>query len=112
MVVWGRSFWKLSTTQIKQVHDVFEVAFCRELGVLCENLFANHIVLGQSACLVRYQELDSTKLFWNIWITSNRAFYAIVTVDAVAKPESGKVKVDSEGYRDDWVQKQHDSEQE
>ena len=42
------------------------VVFVRQLVVLGENLPSDHIVLGQSASLVRDQELDSAELLRDV----------------------------------------------
>ena len=97
---------------LDQVEHVLSVVFVRQLVVLSENLPSDHIVLGQSAGLVRDQELDSAELFRDVRVTGDDTWDLVVVVDAVAVPELGEVEVDSDGDRDDTGHEKHDPEEE
>ena len=88
------------------------VVFVRQLVVLSENLPSDHIVLGQSARLVRDQELDSAELFRDVRVTGDDTWDLVVVVDAVTVPELGEVEVDSDGDRDDTGHEKHNPEEE
>ena len=88
------------------------VVFVRQLVVLSENLPSDHIVLGQSASLVRDQELDSAELLRDVRVTGDDTWDLVVVVDAVTVPELGKVKIDSDGDRDNTGHEKHDPEEE
>jgi hypothetical protein len=77
---------------------------------LHRNLFEYHVVLCQSSCLVRKQELYSSQLLRNGRVPGNTVWDFIIVLDAISVPDLSEVEVDSHRDRDNGTKQENQPE--
>jgi len=85
--------------------------FLAVLGELHRNFLKNHVVLRQSARLVRQHKLNAAQLLRNRRVSSNGPLDVAVHLDAVLVIQFGKIQVDSHRDGDNGAEQENDSEE-
>mgnify|MGYP004203629063 CR=1 FL=1 len=82
IIIIARALWKLFTILLKHVLKrlirIIRLKYCR-LGA---NLFEDHFILSQGACLVGNKVLESTKVLWNVGVASHCPYDFFIRVDS------------------------------